>query len=339
MKRILSLILILGLMFTCFTGCSQKEKRELYNLKLSKYVELGEYNGLKVEKSSDEFKKTVDDIIASDVQNYGLYVTKKEGKVKKGDNVNIDYVGKKDGVAFEGGTAQAYNLVIGSNSFIDGFEDGLIDKEIGSTVDLNLTFPENYHNEELSGKDVVFTVKINYVTTTEAKKPKDYYTYLGFSKVEDYEADVEERAIGETLQQAILKASKIKDYPQADLDFMYDKYYEQFENSLINNYQVTVDQYLTSTEQTADKFKEEFIKNQVKPVMDMQMIWYAIFDNEEMKITDEDKEETIKKMIASGGDSSVTRADIIEQYGEYYIETVLVSNKVFELVRKNAKIS
>ncbi|MBQ4119119.1 MAG: FKBP-type peptidyl-prolyl cis-trans isomerase [Clostridia bacterium] len=339
MKRILSLVLILGLMLTCFAGCAKKEKRELYNVDLGKYVTLGEYKGLKVDKKSDEFKKISEDIIASDVQTYGLYVTKNEGKVKEGDNVNIDYTGKKDGVAFEGGTAQAYNLVIGSDSFIDGFEDGLIGKEIGSTVDLNLTFPKNYGNEELNGQDVVFTVKINYVTTTEAKKPKDYYTFLGFSKLEDYEANIEERAIGESLQQAVLNASKIKDYPKEDLDFLYGKYYEQFENTLVNNYQATVEQYLTSIGQTADQLKEQLITNQVKPIMDMQMVWYAIFDKEELKITDEEKEQTIKEMIASGGDSSVTRADIIEEYGEYYIEMVLVSNEVFDLVKKNAKIS
>ncbi len=339
MKRILSLVLVLILMLTCFAGCAKKEKRELYNVDLGKYVTLGEYKGLKVDKKSDEFKKISEDIIASDVQTYGLYVTKNTGKVKEGDNVNIDYTGKKDGVAFEGGTAQAYNLVIGSDSFIDGFEDGLIGKEIGSTVDLNLTFPENYGNDELNGQDVVFTVKINYVTTTEPKKPEDYCTLLGFSKVEDYEANVEDRAVGESLQQAILNASKVKDYPKEDLDFLYSKYYEQFESTLVNNYQATVEQYLSSVGQTADQLKEQLITNQVKPIMDMQMVWYAIFDKEELKITDEEKEQTIKEIIASGGDSSVTRADIIEEYGEYYIEMLLVSNNVFELVKKNAKIS
>ena len=339
MKRILSLVLVLILMLTCFAGCAKKEKRELYNVDLGKYVTLGEYKGLKVDKKSDEFKKISENIIASDVQTYGLYVTKNTGKVKEGDNVNIDYTGKKDGVAFEGGTAQAYNLVIGSDSFIDGFEDGLIGKEIGSTVDLNLTFPENYGNDELNGQDVVFTVKINYVTTTEPKKPEDYCTLLGFSKVEDYEANVEDRAVGESLQQAILNASKVKDYPKKDLEFLYSKYYEQFESTLVNNYQATVEQYLSSVGQTADQLKEQLITNQVKPIMDMQMVWYAIFDKEELKITDEEKEQTIKEIIASGGDSSVTRADIIEEYGEYYIEMLLVSNNVFELVKKNAKIS
>ncbi len=339
MKRILSLVLILILMLTCFAGCAKKEKRELYNVDLSKYVTLGEYKGIKVDKKSDEFKKTSENIIASDVQSYGLYVTKNTGKVKEGDNVNIDYTGKKDGVAFEGGTAQAYNLVIGSNSFIDGFEEGLIGKEIGSTVDLKLTFPKDYHNEDLKGQDVVFTVKINYVTTNEAKKPKDFYTFLGFSKLEDYEANVEDRAIVETLQQALLNASKVKDYPKEELEFLYKKYHAQFQNTLINNYQTTVEQYLTSTGQTAEQLKEQMITSQVKPLMDMQMVWYAVFDKEELKITDEEKEQTIKEIIASGGDSSVTRADIIEQYGEYYIEMVLVSEKVFELVKKNAKIS
>ena len=93
-----------------------------------------------------------------------LVVKKEEGTVENGDNVNIDYVGKKDGEAFEGGTAEGQDLVIGSGSFIDGFEEGLIGKEIGSTVDLNLTFPEDYGVEELNGADVVFTVTINYVS-------------------------------------------------------------------------------------------------------------------------------------------------------------------------------
>ncbi|MBQ7089512.1 MAG: FKBP-type peptidyl-prolyl cis-trans isomerase, partial [Clostridia bacterium] len=93
----------------------------------------------------------------------------KEGTVQKGDTCAIDYIGKKDGVAFEGGTG-SYDLEIGSGSFIPGFEEGLIGKKIGSTVDLNLTFPENYGNEELNGQDVVFTVTIKKVTTRKVYK-------------------------------------------------------------------------------------------------------------------------------------------------------------------------
>ena len=159
MKRIASVLLVLCLLLS-FAGCKQDKGRELYNLNLEKYVELGDYMGVKVDTKSDDFKQIENSLISSDVANYDLYVVKKEGKVEKGETVNIDYEGKKDGVAFEGGTAKGYNLTIGSGQFIDGFEDGLIGKEVGTTVDLNLTFPENYGNEELNGADVVFTVKI-----------------------------------------------------------------------------------------------------------------------------------------------------------------------------------
>ena len=147
MKRIISLLLVMVSLLT-LCSCGSKD-RELYNVNLNKYVELADYKGLKVDTKSDEFKQNYEQRIASDIENNQLYKQKTDGKVEKGDVANINYVGKKDGVAFQGGTADNYDLEIGSKSFIDGFEDGLIGVSIGSTVDLNLTFPQNYGNEEL----------------------------------------------------------------------------------------------------------------------------------------------------------------------------------------------
>lgn len=338
MKKIVSFALVIGLIITCFAGCNKREKRILYNVDLEKYVTLGDYIGLEVDKKADSFETTKNNTIMSDVQQYGLYVTKKSGKVKKNETANIDYEGKINGVAFEGGTAQGQDLLIGSGTFIPGFEDGLIGKKIGSTVKLNVTFPKDYGKEDLNGKDAVFTVKINYVTTNVAKEPENYYASLGYQSVEKYYEDIENRALGETLQNAILEKCKTKEYPQADLDFIYGKYYENFEDTLKANYNITVDQYISASGTTADKLKEELITNQVKPLMDMQMVWYAIFDKEGMKLTEEDKDQTIKEIIKSSGDTSLKAADIIEQYGEYYVEMVTVSNKVFDFVKSKAKI-
>ena len=130
------------------------------------YVTLGEYKGLSVSVApvsiSDE---EVDAEIETRIQlsDEGSD-TLEEGTVEEGDIANIDYMGKKGNVAFQGGTYQGYDLTIGSGSFIPGFEDALIGAEIGSTVEIPLTFPEEYHNEDLAGKDVVFTVTINYVS-------------------------------------------------------------------------------------------------------------------------------------------------------------------------------
>ena len=237
MKRILSIILVLCLA-AMFVGCKQDKGRELYNVNLEKYVELGKYKGITIDTASESFLKTNDSIIADDVANYDLYVIKKDGTVKMGETVNIDYVGKKDGVAFDGGTAQGYDLTIGSGAFIEGFEDGLLDKEIGSTVDLNLTFPKDYGNEELNGAAVVFTVKINYAKTTTAREPQDFYKELGFGTIEEYYKNVKQRAIEQTYTQIIIDNSEIKDYPKTDLALLSDYYYDIYEDNIKYQYQI-----------------------------------------------------------------------------------------------------
>ena len=162
------------------SGCGSSEDIIYYSYEdfveehtLSDYVTLGDYKGLKIDPADIEVsEEALTDRLHKKMQE-SSYVTYeediKEGTVQKGDTCAIDYIGKKDGVAFEGGTG-SYDLEIGSGSFIPGFEEGLIGKKIGSTVDLNLTFPENYGNEELNGQDVVFTVTIKKVTTRKVYK-------------------------------------------------------------------------------------------------------------------------------------------------------------------------
>ncbi len=338
MKRILSVLLVLMLILS-FAGCKEDKGRKLYNLNLDKYVEVGEYKGIKVDTKSEDFNKIKDTIIKSDVSNYDLYEVKKEGKVKKGETVNIDYEGKKDGVAFEGGTAKGYNLTIGSGQFIDGFEDGLIGKEVGSTVDLNLTFPKDYGSTELAGADVVFTVKINSSKTTTPRKPEDFYKDLGYKKVDEYYENVKSRAIEETLVQEVLEDSKAKDYPQADVDAIYKYYYDTTAANIKSQYQMEMADYLKAIQLTEEEFKENTIKDQIKPLMDQQMVWYAILDKENLGVTEEEFEDKIKEILASSGDTTATRADVIEQLGEIYIENIVVSEKVFKFLTDNAVIS
>lgn len=338
MKRILSALLIFALAL-CFAGCKQDKGRELYNLNLEKYVDLGEYKGLTVDTESEDFKTVSDSIIANDVVNYDLYLIKEEGTVENGDTVNIDFVGKKDGVAFNGGTDEDYDLVIGSGTFIDGFEDGLIGKEIGKTVDLDLTFPENYGDEELNGADVVFTVTINYAKSTTPLEPEEYYTEFGYTKVDEYYENVKQRAIEESLAQAVIEKSEIKDYPEIDLELLYNYYYDTVEANVKSSYQIEMSAYFEAIGQTEDEFKETIIENQIKPLMEQQMLWYLIFDKEKMELTEENTDNKIKEIIAQNGDSSIEKADVIEQFGEYYIENIIVSEKVFEFLKNNAVIA
>ena len=141
----------------------------LKDVDLSKYVTMADYSGLRVSKT--EFEVT-DEEVESTMQEEYLYrfpseMYSLEKAIEMNDIANIDFEGKVDGVVFDGGTAQGYELTIGSHTFISGFEDGLVGVTPGETVDLNLQFPENYKSADLAGKDVVFTVKVNYVIPTK----------------------------------------------------------------------------------------------------------------------------------------------------------------------------
>lgn len=127
-------------------------------------AKLGKYKGIdlsidKVEVTDEEVDAQVDSILASNPNSQDIT----DRAVENGDIANIDYEGKKDGVAFDGGTAKGYDLHIGSGSFIPGFEDGVVGMKIGETKDIKLTFPKDYQSTELAGKEVVFTVKVNSI--------------------------------------------------------------------------------------------------------------------------------------------------------------------------------
>lgn len=337
MKRIISLVMILGLMLT-LCSCGNKE-RILYNVDLDKYIELGDYKNIKIDTESDDFKENYDSIISEHVENNDLYVKKTEGKVADGDVANIDYEGKKDGVAFEGGTDKGYDLEIGSGSFIDGFEEGLIGVEIGDTVDLNLTFPEDYGNEELNGAAVVFTVKVNYVKTDEAIKAEEYYKDLGFKSVEDYYTDVKQTAIEWTLLDTVVKGAKIKNYPKEDLKFLKESSYKTIETNLQNSYGVDLDTYLQYSQQTKEDFEETLISQEIKPMMESQMAIYAIFDKEKLSFQQKEIEDKINEIVEQIGNNQVTEKEVKDYYGEYYFENLVINEKVTEHLLKKIKIS
>jgi trigger factor len=135
----------------------------LQDMDVDQYITLCDYKNVEVTAVKPA---TDDDTIESYINNYLLIGKLTNRAVETGDIVNIDYEGKKDGEAFSGGTASGYNLTIGSGTFIDGFEDGLIGVMPGETVDLNLTFPEDYASSDLAGQEVVFTVTVNYIEGT-----------------------------------------------------------------------------------------------------------------------------------------------------------------------------
>ncbi len=354
MKKTVSLLLTLLMVFA-FAGCkkageatsqggdAQSSKNDsgrilFGNVDLAEYVELGDYRNITVDTSSDDYAECYDAVVEADVEDYDLYKTKTEGTVAEGDTANIDYLGKKDGVAFEGGTAEGYDLEIGSGTFIDGFEEGLIGVAIGDTVDLNLTFPEGYQSEELAGQDVVFTVTVNYVKSTEALEPEDYYSELGFDSLDAYEADVNERAVQNYLYNVVLNECIVKEYPEEDLEYLTEKATESYELQLSTYYGVSIDEYVSQNSMTREEFDNTLVENEVKPMMDQNMPMYAIVDAENLEITSKDIDEKIAEIVEQQNNESITDEYLSTNYGEYYFEYMIANQKAMECLVKYATV-
>jgi len=349
MKRIVAILLCLIMLFA-FAGCGEDEKtddkkesgRILYNnVKLDKYVKLGDYKKITVDTSTEDFKKIYDSMLESDVKNNDFYVKKTEGTIAKGDNVNMDYSGKKDGIAFDGGTAKDQFLVIGSGQFIPGFEDGLIGVEIGSTVDLNLKFPDNYSNSpELAGAAVVFTVKVNYVKTEEALSPDVYYKQLGFASADAYYSDVKKRAVEDYLLTKVLEDASVSDYPKAELEKLVKISIEQNEYTYKMQYGMDIETLLSYSGQTMEEFEKNITENYVKPLMKEQMVLYSILDKQNLKVTSAEVDKRIDEKLDDYKKSgtTVTKEQLISVLGEFYFESLIVSEKVSDYLCKNAEI-
>lgn len=340
MKRFLSLTLVIFSLLTLLTACGKTSNVLFVNTDFDKVMTLAEYKGLELDTSSDDFKELFDNTVASDVKSNSLYMEKTEGTVSEGDIANIDFVGKKDGVAFDGGTGASYDLEIGSGSFIPGFESGLIGVKIGDTVDLNLTFPKDYGKEELNGQDVVFTVTVNSVQTTEGVEPKDIYKDLGYETLEKYESDVKERAIKNYFLEAVTANSEIKEYPEEDIKILQTQIKDALENNISTYYGMTLDAYITKMGTTLVEFESDLLNNQIKPLIEDIMPLYAILEKEGVKVTQKDMDAKLDEIVKEYEDAgtSVDAATLKKSLGEYSIEGLVVEEKAYEIIKENAKI-
>lgn len=323
MKKILSTTIAILLVALTLIGCGKDMGRLNYNYDMSEYVKLDSY-AIEVDKSSDAYKKAYKSRLEE-----LLKVKKKDGVVADKDVVNINYVGKKDGVAFEGGTANGYDLTIGSDTFIDGFEDGLIGVEVGKTVDLNLTFPSNYNNEELKGKAVVFTVTVNYITSQLTELNEDALKYLEHKTVADAEKAVTNSALEDVAWNTIFaNASVIKRPTKEEKLFLNEQlnFYEQ----TAKNYSMTLEQFAFSNNMTLKQLKEYVKENIANQMADAYAIFYYIIDKAGVAITDEKVDEMFEEMGKQYGES-VDKLGISEKY----VEAEAVTKIAYEIVRSN----
>ena len=271
-----------------------------FNLTLKPEVKLGKYKGLDVKKDTVKVtKKEVSEAIEQMRQRY-IENIDKEGKVANGDVAIIDFEGFKDGVAFDGGKGEDYSLKIGSNTFIPGFEEQIIGMEKGEEKDINLTFPEDYHAEDLKGKDVVFKVKVKEIK--EQKLPeldKDFFLDLGMEGIETKEdlekqleenikvrkeAEADNKYIDDLLAE-VAKNTKI-DIPEAMIEEEIDRILKQYEENL-KMQGITLEmfyQFTNSDEQALRDQMQEEAKNRVT----YRLILEEIAKEEKLEVSDEE---------------------------------------------------
>lgn len=264
--------------------------------------------------------------------------------VQDGDTVNIDYTGTKDGVAFDGGSATGFDLVIGSKSFIDGFESGLIGHNIGEDVKLELTFPSDYGNEDLAGAAVVFDVKINSISVSKDAELNDEWvsrhTNGECTTVDAYRASVrkelEEQKQKSAQSQdqynaisAVIDKSTFKMNDKA-IDYEYNNIYAPIE-SMINQYGMSLEDYAKAYGMTEDQLKTE-LKTQAEGYVKQTAAIREIFKKEKMSLNDEDYQILIDM---NGGNT--TKDDLIKQYGQDTIDEAAKTYKVVNFLVDNAK--
>ena len=270
-------------------------------------VTLGEYKGLEVDKNSTRVtQKEVDAKVQEEAEKNARTITVEDRPVQDGDEVILDFEGFVDGVAFEGGKGENYPLTIGSGSFIPGFEEQLVGAEAEKEVEVNVTFPEDYHAEDLKGKAAVFKCTIHEIKAKELPEIDDEFAaeVSEFDTLEEYKADIkakikEQKASeGKTKQedQVVEQAVKNAEYeiPKAMIETQALHMVEDF-GQRIQSQGLTMEQYFQFTGMTADKMLEEMRPQAIKRI-ETRLVLEAIAKAENIEISDEKLDEELAKM-------------------------------------------
>lgn len=357
MKKRLAAATLICAMAVSAIGCGSSNGSEdkIRSYDVEKYVTLGDYDGMEVEVAGDfeVSEEDVVDYINGMLSYYPSYEDTDKQTVEEGDCVNIDYEGKKDGVAFDGGTAQGYVLEIGSNTFIDGFEEGLIGVNVGDTVDLDLTFPEDYQSADLAGAAVVFTVKVNKIVEKSEisyDRLTDEYvsSNLNYESVDALyndtksymEDDCEENRVAaerSAVLDKLIENSKVA-IPDGLLEMKVDQYIQQFTKQNCKDGK-TLSDYLSANYNMTEEAFNSKITEEMEANLDDEMVLEALVKAEGETLDEAGFAEYIASAMKNG--NYETEDDLYAAYdsdyedGRSYLEhRYLLTNALTNLLDK-----
>lgn len=311
-------------------------------------IELGDYKGLEIEKQNVELtEEELQESIDHQLGHLAEMVVKEDGAVEDGDTVNIDFDGYVDGEQFEGGQAEGYDLEIGSGSFIPGFEEQLVGVKIGEEKDVTITFPEEYHAEELAGKEATFKAKVNEIKykdvpeltdeianelDAEANTVDEYKENLRKKLTEQKETDAENNQREEAISKASNNASV--EIPDAMINTELDRMVQEF-GQRMQQQGLNLETYYQISGQDESQLREQ-MKDDAEERVKTNLTLTAIADAEEIEVTEADIDKELEKM---SGQFNMSVEDIKQTLGNTDIvkNDVRIQN-VIDLLVKEAKL-
>lgn len=316
--------------------------------------ELPEYKGIEITPIEYEVKEEdIDREIERVREQNARLLSVEDTEAKSGDTVIIDFDGYVDGEQFEGGQSENYSLELGSNSFIPGFEDQLIGKKAGEDVDVNVTFPEDYHAAELAGKDSVFKVKIHEVKVKELPEVDDDFAadVSEFDTVEEYRESLSKK-IKEERENALKGAAVQKiveeicdnteiEIPQPMLDAKAQEIKAQFEQQIIQSGVDPKTYYEILASQNGGKNQDDFDKlfvEQADHDVKQELVLQKLMEAENFDVTDEEKDVEYQEFAKAYGQSLEEFKKNMDEATENYVTDFIKQRKLFDFLIDNAKV-
>ena len=335
MKKFATIALAVVLSMGILTGCgSSKKAAEATTEVKEETVDYGQ--GLNEDGTLEGVKATDYDVQTEIDTILSSYNQVTDSKVKKGDTVNIDYKGMVDGKEFDGGTASGASLKIGSGTFIDGFEDQLIGKMPGETVQVKVTFPKDYQGKEVAGKDAVFETTINYIDETPKltdkfvkEKLSDRY---GYTTVKEMKKTIRDEIFKtnktDYIWNHMIEKSKFKEIPDELINDRVDVLVNGLKAQLkASNY--TLKDYLSAYGIEDETTLRDQYKSSCESTVKVFLIADAIAADKKISVTDEDV-----KAYFNGEDT----AQYEKQYSKAYINRIVLNNLVIQEIEKNVTV-
>ena len=311
-------------------------------------VKLGKYMGVTVTKiDTTVTDEEVDEAVEKERDNNARTITVEDRAIENGDTAVIDFEGFVDGVPFEGGKGENHSLEIGSHSFIDTFEDQLIGKNTGDEVEVNVTFPEEYHAADLAGKPAMFKVKIHEIKAKELPELDDefaqdvsefdtlaeYKENLKKNIAERKEAEARRTKEDEAIRKIVEKSSM--EIPDAMIDTQVESMIEEFAQRIAQQ-GLSFEQYMQFSGMTMDKMKDQ-VRPEAVSRIESSLVLEQIAKDENIEVSDADVDAEIDKMASMYG----MEADKIKEYmGDAEKESMkkdLAIQKAVDIIMDNIK--